>query len=393
MIMNRKLNLGAGNTPLDGYENLDRKTGQEVYPLDYPDGCAAEIRASHVLEHFSHREINAVLTEWMRVLQPGGMLKIAVPDMQVICNTVAAGLPINAEGYLMGGHTDNNDHHGAAFTADTLARRFYEIGLERVRRWESDAEDCSSLPISLNLMGYKPAAEAGSTQFNGVTFVLPTARYGPSEHHRCVYDALNTFEGTRIRSVSGCFWHQHLSNAIEQEIAEPDCRYIITLDYDSLFCADDVKELYRIMETHPHIDALVPMQSHRGLQTPLFTKLGADGKPLSQVPTQAFDALTLEITTGHFGLTILRADKLRDLPRPWMQGRLAPDNTWGEGHTDPDIDFWYKWADAGNVVHLANHVIIGHIEDVVLWPGKDLAPIYQRVNDYVRFGKPKEARE
>ena len=30
----RKLNLGAGNTEIEGYENIDRKTGQEVYPLE-----------------------------------------------------------------------------------------------------------------------------------------------------------------------------------------------------------------------------------------------------------------------------------------------------------------------------------------------------------------------
>ena len=36
-----RLNLGAGTTHLDGFTNLDRKTGQEVYPLPYEDGSVA----------------------------------------------------------------------------------------------------------------------------------------------------------------------------------------------------------------------------------------------------------------------------------------------------------------------------------------------------------------
>ena len=57
---NMKLNLGAGEQQLEGYTNLDRKTGQEVYPLsgfltdhrelDECDRNITEIRASHVLE-------------------------------------------------------------------------------------------------------------------------------------------------------------------------------------------------------------------------------------------------------------------------------------------------------------------------------------------------------
>ena len=75
-----KLNLGAGDIPIDGYISIDRKTGQEAYPLAYEDGSVDEIRASHILEHFGLREISAVLKNWWDKLKPGGLLKIAVPD-------------------------------------------------------------------------------------------------------------------------------------------------------------------------------------------------------------------------------------------------------------------------------------------------------------------------
>ena len=75
-----------------------------------------------------------------------------------------------------------------------------------------------------------------------------------------------------------------------------------------------------------------------------------------------------------------------------MVGRPAADGTWGEGHVDPDIDFWFKWTEHGNAVHLASNVVIGHIEDCILWPKKDLTVMYQRVSDYIKHGKPPEAR-
>ena len=385
----RKLNLGAGNTEIEGYENIDRKTGQEVYPLECDDESIDEIRASHVLEHFSHRETADVINDWARVLKPGGVLKIAVPDLHAICAAVASGSPINAEGYLMGGHVDENDHHGATFTMAKLGQLFYDAGLDRVRTWTDETTDCSSLPISLNLMAHKPAAPIGSMEFSGVTFVLPTPRYGPSEHHRCIYDALSAF-GARVRNISGCFWNQHLCNAIEDEIVNDECRYICTLDYDSLFSVEDVSELYRIMETHPHIDALVPLQSGRGGgNKPLFTM---GDPPKAQMPAATFESLTAEISTGHFGLTFIRAEKLREFPKPWMVGTPDVDGGWREGHIDPDIFFWRKWTAEGHHVHLANKVVIGHIEDMVMWPSKDFTPCYQRVTDYITGGKPLEAR-
>lgn len=386
-----KLNLGAGDFPLDGYENLDRKFGHECYPLDYPDDSVEEIRASHLLEHFSHNDTLDVIKDWMRVLKPGGVLKISVPDFQKICAIVASGNWINAEGYIMGGHTDSDDHHGSIFDASKLSELFRLAGFDRVRFWESEGLDTSVQPISLNMCAYKPSAPRGTTKFDGVTFVLATPRYGPSEHHRCIYDALAAVKA-HVRTVSGCFWNQHLCNAIETEIAEDSCKYICTLDYDSVFSVEDVAEMYRIMETHPHIGALVPMQSHRGANTPLFTITDLNGNRVKDTPAETFDGITTRITTGHFGLTFIRADLLREMPRPWMVARLAPDNTWGEGHVDADIDFWYKWGDCGNEVHLANHVVIGHIDDMILWPGEDLAPVYQRVSDYIRYGKPAKAR-
>src|SRR5262245_57789670 len=111
-----RINIGAGSYPLEGYLNLDRKTGDEAFPLQHQgkeiaDGSVDEIRASHVLEHFPHAIAGDVVSHWAAKLKPGGALKIAVPDFDVIAQLYLDGSEAPIEGYIMGGQTDADDFH------------------------------------------------------------------------------------------------------------------------------------------------------------------------------------------------------------------------------------------------------------------------------------------
>lgn len=151
-----KLNLGSGENKLDGYENLDIKNGNEVSDLvQYSDNSLDEIRASHVLEHFSHNQIYQILQGWVNKLKVGGILKIAVPDFAKIAAGYVKGINLNYAGYLMGGQTDKDDYHKAIFDRKGLVGAFEALGLENITEWQSEIEDCASLPISLNLQGVK----------------------------------------------------------------------------------------------------------------------------------------------------------------------------------------------------------------------------------------------
>jgi SAM-dependent methyltransferase len=46
--------------------------------------------SSHNLEHLDHHEVPAALTEFLRVLKPGGLLLLALPDLQRVAELVAA---------------------------------------------------------------------------------------------------------------------------------------------------------------------------------------------------------------------------------------------------------------------------------------------------------------
>jgi len=150
-----KLNLGCGDFPIEGYTNIDRKRGQEAYPLNCDDTSVDEIRASHILEHFGSKETFEVLKNWVIKLKPGGVLKIAVPDFAKIAEGHKNG-DMNTTAYLCGGQLDDNDFHKNIFDRESLTKLLEMAGLVDIKLWESKIEDCASLPVSLNLQGSRP---------------------------------------------------------------------------------------------------------------------------------------------------------------------------------------------------------------------------------------------
>jgi predicted SAM-dependent methyltransferase len=88
---NKKLILGAWNRDYgDEYTHVDLANlpnidiVSDVRKLPLKDGEASYIFASHVLEYFDRNEGIEVLKEWNRVLCPGGILRVAVPDFATI---------------------------------------------------------------------------------------------------------------------------------------------------------------------------------------------------------------------------------------------------------------------------------------------------------------------
>ena len=384
-----KLNLGSGEQCIDGYENLDGKNGDSLYPLNVEDGSVETIRASHVLEHFSHTEVMAVVQHWVSKLEPGGLLRIAVPDFEMLARDYLDGKDFDIQGYTFGGHVDARDVHKCGFDRELLTEVFLRCGLERLHDWTSEIQDCAALPISLNLGGYKPSGEAVRCQ--GVTAVLSAPRFGPTAHFRCALTAFGR-AGVRYQIAGGAYWHQVMSEVMESQLEDPTTRYVMSADYDTIFHFEEVLELYRLMEAYPQADAIIPLQSKRASDFALFAILGKDGTPKKSLDSSQLERVLLPVSTGHFGLTIFRADRLRELPRPWMGGTPNDDGRWTKGKVDPDIDFWHRWRDVGNTLFLAPRVVVGHLQEMVAWPGRDLKTIYQTMNDYDAVGIPEGVR-
>lgn len=380
-----RYNLGCGDLLLSGYENLDRKTGQEIYPLAIGDESADEIRASHVLEHFPHGQIQEIVRHWASKLKPGGVLKVAVPDFDWIAQAYLDGTNAPVEGYLMGGQTDENDFHKATFNASTLADYFRGAGLTDIGRWESDAPDCSALPVSLNMRAVKPVKlEPGAFR---VTAVMSLPRTHWTANFRCAEQLAPL--GIPLQAFEGVYWAQCLERGFDKLITD-GMDAILTIDYDTLYSTQNVQTLIRQMLLHPEADAICAMQSARGWNSILATVDLPDGTPADRVPRALLDADLMKLKTGHFGLTLIRTSSLKTVPKPWFLGVPAPDGSWGEGHIDEDIYFWRNWALTGKTLYAANRVAVGHIEPMVKWPGRDLGAIHQRVSDFWKDGPPKD---
>jgi predicted SAM-dependent methyltransferase len=84
-----KLHLGCGTVHLDGWVNIDLEAGADLRldvrrPLPFPDGAARLIYHEHLMEHLTVEEGGAGLRDWFRLLAPGGVLRIATPDLAYV---------------------------------------------------------------------------------------------------------------------------------------------------------------------------------------------------------------------------------------------------------------------------------------------------------------------
>jgi len=407
-----KLNLGSGISHIPGYVAVDHRRGGEAVPLKYPDDSVAEIRASHLLEHFSHQRTPEILCDWIRALEPGGLLRIAVPNFTAIVKRYhEPGHDDPIEAWLMGGQGDEDDFHRSIFNEQKLRGLLEAAGLEQIEPWTTEVGDCASLPISLNLQGRKPMSMHGQPAFPVVqpaSAPKPTT-YGPRDdlHVSAVmsiprlgfqdnfFAAFQAFLPLKIglKKVSGAFWGQCLERGMEQTVEE-GAGAILTLDYDSVFTVDDVRRLCELFAAHPEIDALAPVQIHRHTPYPMMTIQGDDGKNRDKVAMEELQQELLQVTTAHFGLTLIRTEKLKAMKKPWFHSRPGPDGRWDEGRVDDDIWFWRWWHKLGNTLYLAPRVVIGHAELMIGWPGRpgpEAKAVWQTPKDFWENGKPKDA--
>lgn len=376
-----KLNLGAGETAIDGFESRDGKRGDVIFPLAEADGSIEEIRASHVLEHFPHRQGPEVLKDWVRALKPGGVLKIAVPDFERIVAAYLEGREIPTEAFVMGGQVDEADFHRAIFDEEHLARMLRAAGLVGVRRWKSEIADCAALPISLNLAGTKPGGPRPK-----IAAVMSAPRLAFSDNLGCVAQLAKL--GVPVRKVTGAFWGQCLTRAIEESLAEHRPEWILTIDYDTVWTPDQLHALLDVAARHPDAAAIAPVQCKRGATTPLFFIRGKDGHAQGQIAREALDDELVQVTSAHFGLTLVNAAALAEIERPWFAASPDADGRWGEGRMDDDIWFWRQLERADLPAFIAPRVVVGHLELMVMWPNQDLEPHYQNAGDFWRDGPP-----
>lgn len=147
------LHLGCGNIDHPRFVNVDGFPYPHMHHVSSLDdlsafagGSAALVYACHCLEHFPHLEVPRILAEWARVLRPGGVLRLSVPDFDLLLGIYEEqARDIDAiQLVLMGGQHNLFDFHKVAFTRRSLTGLLEQAGLRDVRAWVPGSGDLTT---------------------------------------------------------------------------------------------------------------------------------------------------------------------------------------------------------------------------------------------------------
>uniref|UniRef100_A0A6M3XTQ3 Putative methyltransferase n=1 Tax=viral metagenome TaxID=1070528 RepID=A0A6M3XTQ3_9ZZZZ len=127
-----KVNIGCGqrhfrnNINVDVRRNVKPNVLCDVRCLPFRKNCVGAASALHVLEHFSSLEHDAILTEWLRVLEPNGILEVECPD---ISKAFQSEMKMDI---LYGEQDYPGNIHKWGFTQETLKKLLEAHGLKTV---------------------------------------------------------------------------------------------------------------------------------------------------------------------------------------------------------------------------------------------------------------------
>jgi len=133
------VNIGCGPITHPAWHNYDvNPTNADVLPLrrdgsiPLPSSQATACYSSHVLEHVPLQFAAAFLQEQRRVLRGGGIIRVAVPDLQFLCTEYLRELSANASSPQAPSY---RYHHTVAELLDQLVRT--ESHCELVTLWRT----------------------------------------------------------------------------------------------------------------------------------------------------------------------------------------------------------------------------------------------------------------
>jgi len=233
------LHLGAGGKRVKGYVNTDVRKAQapdgvvvDVQRTPLPARRFGAIYACHLLEHLYPEETVPILRRWLQALQPGGTVRLSVPDLRlVVANCVESqSFGPNPDAPLFGDFrkaAHDWDRHKRSFTVEILTRLLGEAGYVNVRPWVPSqypeiaaVRDWSSYAtISLNLEADRPEERALTPTLPGGP--TPVEAAAPGEHVE-----LSVIIGTYNRlEMLQTFVASVRNGVVLAGAAEPICSY------------------------------------------------------------------------------------------------------------------------------------------------------------------------
>jgi len=139
-----KLHLGCGKRDFgDGWHHIDyvdypHVVSNDVTNLPYDNDSCDVIYASHLLEYFDRQEVIEVLKEWRRVLTVGGILRLAVPNFEVLSKLYSERVITldQVVGPLYGKWNDPPIYHKTTYDFDSLDKVLKDCGFKDVKKYD-----------------------------------------------------------------------------------------------------------------------------------------------------------------------------------------------------------------------------------------------------------------
>jgi predicted SAM-dependent methyltransferase len=144
-----KLHLGCGKRYIPGFvhidiaefPHIDYSVGIDKLPMLANDSVDL-IYCCHAFEYFDRTQAAAVLSEWCRVLKPGGILRLAVPNFEALIKVFAERGELELIlGPLFGRIVVQTSqgaatlYHRTVYDYKSLERLLLQSGLRSVRRY------------------------------------------------------------------------------------------------------------------------------------------------------------------------------------------------------------------------------------------------------------------
>ena len=176
-----KLQLGSGRNVLQGWLNTDKSAPScwkgAIY-MDVgkrfllPDESVNYVYSEHLFEHLSYNQARNMLQESFRVLKPGGVIRIATPNLEFLLDLYqhpeveinkryiewashAGKLPYSAVYVINRFHTAWG--HRIIYDYETLSALLAEFGFKDIRRCEmskSEHETLNNVEGHFHIMPY-----------------------------------------------------------------------------------------------------------------------------------------------------------------------------------------------------------------------------------------------
>ena len=113
------------------------------------------VYSSHVIEHFSHREVSKVLREWIRVLKKGGIIEIRCPDLRLRSLLFFLNPSWQNVKNIYGGQDYENNYHKCGFSYGLLREMLESCGIGKVKRVIKGYKGIPFIPDCLHVIGVK----------------------------------------------------------------------------------------------------------------------------------------------------------------------------------------------------------------------------------------------